>query len=33
MTVELESKIICPNCVYKKKEIMPTDVFQYFYEG
>lgn len=30
--VELESIITCPNCEYKKKEIMPTDACQFFYE-
>jgi predicted ferric reductase len=31
-TVELESTITCPNCGHKKKEIMPTDACQFFYE-
>lgn len=31
-TVELESTITCPKCGYKKKEIMPTDACQFFYE-
>ena len=30
--VELESTITCPHCGYKKKEIMPTDACQFFYE-
>ena len=32
MTVELESIITCPNCGHKKKETMPTDACQFFYE-
>lgn len=31
-TVELESTITCPKCRHKKKEIMPTDACQFFYE-
>ena len=31
-TVELESTITCPNCGHQKKEIMPTDACQFFYE-
>ena len=31
-TVELESEITCPNCGHKKKEMMPTDACQFFYE-
>lgn len=31
-TVELESIITCPNCGHKKKEIMPTDACQFFYD-
>ncbi len=31
-TVELESVITCPECGYKKTEMMPTDSCQYFYE-
>ena len=31
-TVELESTITCPTCGHKKKEIMPTDACQFFYE-
>jgi hypothetical protein len=31
-TVELESTITCPSCGYQKKEIMPTDACQFFYE-
>lgn len=30
--VILESVITCPGCGFKKEEIMPTDVCQYFYE-
>jgi len=30
--VTLESIITCPACGFKKKEIMPTDACQYFYE-
>lgn len=30
--VELESIITCPKCGHKKKEIMPTDACQFFYE-
>ena len=30
--VELESEITCPNCGHRKKEIMPTDACQFFYE-
>lgn len=30
--LKLESVIICPNCEYEKKETMPTDACQYFYE-
>jgi hypothetical protein len=30
--VELESEITCPNCGHQKKEIMPTDACQFFYE-
>lgn len=28
----LKSEITCPNCEYKKLEMMPTDSCQYFYE-
>lgn len=31
-TVELESTITCPNCGHRKKEMMPTDACQFFYE-
>lgn len=31
-TVELKSTITCPNCGYKKDEIMPTNACQFFYE-
>lgn len=31
-TVELQSEITCPNCGHKKKEIMPIDACQFFYE-
>jgi len=31
-TVELESIITCPYCGHKKKEIMPTDSCQFFYD-
>ena len=31
-TVELESTITCPYCGHKKKEIMPTDSCQFFYD-
>lgn len=30
--VELESTITCPNCKHKKKEIMPTNACQFFYD-
>ncbi len=30
-TVELASIITCPNCGYKKKEIMPVNACQFFY--
>lgn len=30
--VEQESTITCPKCGHKKKEIMPTDACQFFYE-
>ena len=30
--VELKSTLTCPNCGYKKDEIMPTDACQFFYE-
>lgn len=28
----LESEITCPNCGYKKIELMPTDACQFFYD-
>jgi hypothetical protein len=31
-SVELKSTLTCPNCSYKKDEIMPTDACQFFYE-
>lgn len=31
-TVELQSEITCPNCGHQKKEIMPTNACQFFYE-
>ena len=31
-TVELKSSLTCPNCGYKKVEMMPTDACQYFYK-
>ncbi|NBU82033.1 MAG: MerC domain-containing protein [Flavobacteriaceae bacterium] len=30
--VELKSTLTCPNCGYRKDEIMPTDACQFFYE-
>lgn len=30
--VELESEITCPNCGHHKKELMPTDACQFFFE-
>ena len=30
--IELESEITCPNCLHKKKEMMPTDSCQFFYK-
>ncbi|QII13816.1 hypothetical protein KsCSTR_44370 [Candidatus Kuenenia stuttgartiensis] len=30
--VILQSVITCPNCGHQKKETMPTDACQYFYE-
>jgi len=30
--IELKSILTCPNCGYKKTEIMPTDACQFFYE-
>ena len=31
-TIELNSKITCPNCGFSKVETMPTDACQFFYE-
>lgn len=31
-TLELESDLTCPYCNFTKREIMPTDACQYFYE-
>jgi hypothetical protein len=31
-TVILESVLTCPNCGHERREIMPTDACQYFYE-
>lgn len=28
----LESTLTCPNCGFSKKEVMPTDACQFFYE-
>ena len=30
--IELQSTITCPNCGHQKKETMPTDACQYFYD-
>ena len=30
--VILESEITCPDCRFKKRETMPTDACQWFYE-
>ena len=30
--VILESELTCPKCQHKKKETMPTDACQWFYE-
>lgn len=32
MEIKLESTITCPNCGFQKKETMPTDACQFFYE-
>jgi hypothetical protein len=32
MTVTLISKITCPDCGFKKTEVMPADACQFFYE-
>ena len=32
LAIKLESEITCPNCGYKKNEIMPTDACQFFYD-
>jgi len=31
-TINLESKITCPQCGSEKNEIMPTEACRYFYE-
>jgi hypothetical protein len=31
-TVILESVLTCPSCRHQRKELMPTDACQYFYE-
>ena len=31
-TIELQSEITCPHCGHRKKEMMPVDACQYFYE-
>ncbi|MEQ8624452.1 MAG: GDCCVxC domain-containing (seleno)protein [Vicingaceae bacterium] len=31
-TIELKSTITCPKCGHQKKEKMPTDACQYFYD-
>ena len=31
-SVLLESELTCPECGYKKVEVMPTDACQWFYE-
>ena len=31
-TLELYSTITCPECGYSKRELMPTDACQFFYE-
>lgn len=30
--LQLESMVTCPQCGYAKREIMPTDACQFFYE-
>ncbi|MBK5209769.1 MAG: hypothetical protein JJE44_09740 [Flavobacteriaceae bacterium] len=30
--MKLNSTISCPECGYKKEEVMPTDACQFFYE-
>lgn len=30
--IKLESEITCPNCGYKKNEVMSTDSCQFFYD-
>lgn len=32
MSVINKSEITCPNCGYKKTEVMPVDACQFFYE-
>ena len=31
-TIQLQSTITCPECGHRKKETMPTDACQFFYE-
>lgn len=31
MTIKLKSTITCPECKFKKEELMPTDACQFFY--
>jgi len=31
-SIELQSILTCPNCSFQKKETMPTDACQFFYE-
>ncbi len=31
-TVILESALTCPHCGYAKREVMPTDACQFYYE-
>ncbi len=31
-TVILESVLTCPHCGYAKREVMPTDACQFYYE-
>ena len=32
MKLVLKSILVCPNCGFKKEEIMPTNSCQYFYK-
>ena len=32
MKLVLKSILVCPNCGFKKEEIMPTNFCQYFYK-